>query len=64
MFLTAIVYAPLLADAFGGGAGFSATLVVQVFTGALGAVNTAVVYHDLRTIEDGVNVDALVQVFE
>jgi hypothetical protein len=51
-------------DAFGGGAGFFASLATQVFTGALGAVNTAVVYHDLRTIKDGVNVDALVRVFE
>lgn len=39
-------------------------LGIDVFTGALGAVITAIVYHDLRVIKEGVNVDDLVRVFE
>lgn len=44
--------------------GMVINLGFDVFTGALGAVVTAVVYHDLRVIKDGVSVDDLVRVFE
>jgi hypothetical protein len=44
--------------------GLVVSLTVNVFTGALGAVVSAVVYHDLRAIKEGVNVDDLVRVFE
>lgn len=36
----------------------------DVFLGALSAVVTAIAYHDLRVIKEGVNVDDLVRVFE
>jgi uncharacterized membrane protein len=39
-------------------------LGTDVFLGALGAVITAIAYHDLRVIKEGVNVDDLVRVFE
>jgi hypothetical protein len=45
-------------------AGLFLDLATDVFSGALGAVVTAIVYHDLRAIKEGVNVDDLVRVFE
>ena len=40
------------------------TVLIGVFTGTLGAVAGAVVYHDLRVDKEGVNVDELIKVFE
>jgi hypothetical protein len=51
-------------EAVGGAAGFLAPLVADVFTGVVGAVITAVIYHDLRVLKDGFGVDDLVRVFE
>lgn len=45
-------------------AGVIAKQGVEIFFGALSAVATGVIYHDLRVIKDGVNVDDLVRVFE
>jgi uncharacterized membrane protein len=54
----------LLQEALPGTAGLIINLGSDVFFGALSAVVTAIVYHDLRAIKEGVNVDDLVRVFE
>ena len=45
-------------------AGLVLGLAVDILAGAVGAVVTAVVYHDLRAVKEGISVDDLVRVFE
>lgn len=41
-----------------------ASTAFEIFVAILGAIISAVVYHDLRAIKDGVNIDELAAVFE
>jgi hypothetical protein len=63
-FIGLAMLASTVADELGGAAGFLATLVTDVLTGLVSAVITAVIYHDLRALKDGVGIDDLVRVFE
>jgi uncharacterized membrane protein YvlD (DUF360 family) len=53
-----------ITEDLGSAAGFLVTLVNELLNGVVGAVITAVIYHDLRTLKDGVGVDDVVRVFE
>lgn len=54
----------IIQEAAPGTAALVIDLGSSIFLGALGAVVTAIVYHDLRAIKEGTNVDDLVRVFE